>query len=89
MNANCLTPKPLGVIFITPDIIFFNTQRASLTLPRTDYNSVCALIAERISDRQIIVQQVRRYSRVLVCMYVCSMYVYMSAKNSGLSIVVQ
>ena len=47
------------------------------------------LIAERISDRQIIVQQVQqvqRYSRVLVCMYVC-MYVCMSTKNSGLSIV--
>ena len=29
------------------------------------------VIAERISDWQIIVQQVRRYSRVLVCMYVC------------------
>ena len=27
MNANCLTPKPLGV---TSGIIFFNTQRASL-----------------------------------------------------------
>ena len=40
------------------------------------------VIAERISDWQIIVQQVRCYSRVLVCMYV-----YMSAKNSGLSIV--
>ena len=37
------------------------------------------IIAERISDRQIIVQQVRRYSRVLVCMYV-----YMSAKIFGL-----
>ena len=39
-----------------------------------------ALIAGRISDWQIIMQQVRRYSRVLVCMY-------MSAKNSELSIV--
>ena len=28
------------------------------------------LVAERISDQQIIVQQVRRYSRVLVCMYI-------------------
>ena len=34
-------------------------------------NSDRMLIAERISDRQIIVQQVWRYSRVLVCMYVC------------------
>ena len=40
------------------------------------------VIAERIGDRQIIVQKVQRYSRVLVCMYV-----YMSTKNSGLSIV--
>ena len=40
------------------------------------------IIAERISNRQIIVQQVWRYSRVLVCMYE-----YMSAKNSELSIV--
>ena len=29
------------------------------------------IVAERISDRQIIMQQVRRYSRVLVCMYIC------------------
>ena len=35
MNANCLTPKPMGVIFLTPDIIFFNTQRASLIRSRT------------------------------------------------------
>ena len=35
MNANCLTLKPLDVIFTTPGIIFFNTQRASLTRPRT------------------------------------------------------
>ena len=38
------------------------------------------LVAKCIGDGQIIVQQVRRYSRVLVCMY-------MSAKNSRLSIV--
>ena len=43
------------------------------------------LVAERISDRQIIVQQVRG-ACLYVCMYVC-MHVYMSAKNSGLSIV--
>ena len=35
MNANCLTPKPLDVIFTTPGIIFFNTQLTSLTRPRT------------------------------------------------------
>ena len=40
------------------------------------------IIAEHISDWQIIVQQVWRYSRVLVCMYI-----RMSAKNSGLLIV--
>ena len=40
------------------------------------------IVAEHINDRQIIVQQVRCYSRVLVCMYV-----YMSAKNSELSVV--
>ena len=44
------------------------------------------VIAERISDRQVIMQQVRHYSWVFVCMYVCT-YVYMSAKNSGLLIV--
>ena len=35
-----------------------------------NYN-ISLIIAERISDRQIIVQQVWCYSRVLVCMYVC------------------
>ena len=40
------------------------------------------VIAEHIIDRQIIVQQVQRYSRMLVCMYV-----YMSAKNPRLLIV--
>ena len=49
-------------------------------------SNIWMFVAERISYRQIIMQQVRRYSRVPVCMYVC-MYVYMSAKNSGLSIV--
>ena len=39
------------------------------------------MIAKCISDGQIIVQQVRRYSRVLVCMYI---YV---RKNSRLLIV--
>ena len=34
-NANGLTPKPLGVIFITPGIISFNTQWASLIHPLT------------------------------------------------------
>ena len=35
MHANCLTPKPLGVIFKTPSIIFYNTYQASLICPQT------------------------------------------------------
>ena len=43
------------------------------------------VIAERISNRQIIMQQVRCYSRVLVCIYI---YVYTYVcKKSKLSIV--
>ena len=35
MHTNCLTPKPLGVTFITPGIIVYNTQQAFLIRPRT------------------------------------------------------
>ena len=35
MHANCLTPNPLGVIFIIPGNIFYVTQWASLIRPRT------------------------------------------------------
>ena len=42
--------------------------------------TIVAIIAERISNRQIIVQQMQCYSRELVCIYV---YV---CKNSRLSI---
>ena len=35
MHANCLTPKPLGVIFITSGDIFYVTQWASLIHPCT------------------------------------------------------
>ena len=41
-----------------------------------------SIIAEHISNQQIIVQQVRRYSKIP---FVC-MYIRMSAKNSILSI---
>ena len=40
-------------------------------MPQVKGFIIYLVIAKRISDRQIIVQQVRRYSRVLVCMYVC------------------
>ena len=35
MHANFLTPKPLGVIFITASNIFYNTQQISLICPST------------------------------------------------------
>ena len=49
------------------------------------------IIAKRISVRQIIVQYTRHWAVCMyVCMYVCMhvcIYIYMSAKNFGLSIV--
>ena len=51
MHANCLTPKPLGVIFITPGIIFFNTQRLSLIRLRTGVEaSIPMQIINRINN---------------------------------------
>ena len=46
MNANYLTPKPLGV---TPGIIFFNTQQASLICSHTGVEDMYIRVATTAS----------------------------------------
>ena len=68
-NDNLLNNPMISLIYLLCLFILVHTS--------SDDPGKCAahcfqmtLIAERISDHQIIVQQVLHYSRVLVCMYI-------------------
>ena len=60
LHANCLTPKQLCVIIITPNIIFYNTQQLSLIRLHTGVEFVKALTYEF---------ETARYKMVLVYSY--------------------